>query len=127
MKEHNAGLLRERDALLGDLERAHGQGKSLKREIETLQSRWQQAANEAGEWAQRAYEAQSETRSALSEANEARQAASQMERSLLSADEYRMAEEAGYQLQTIIQMAPSKATLTSVYELPQTVDSYVQM
>ena len=126
LQEHNAGLLRERDALAGDLERANGRLRSMKREIEALQARWQQASNEAGEWAQRSYEAQTETRAALTEASEARAAAAAVERSLLTAQEYRLAEEAGYQLQTIIQMAPSKATLTSVYELPQTTSGVLQ-
>ena len=54
-------------------------------------------------------------------------AVAQVERSLLTAQDYRLSEEAGYQMQTIIQMAPSKATYTSVYELPQTVDAFVQM
>ena len=127
LKEHNAGLLKERDMLVADLERAQGQLKSHKREIQTLQARWQQAANEAGEWAQRAYEAQTETRAALAEANEARAAAASVERSMLTAQEYRLSEEAGYQMQTIIQMAPSRATVTSVYEQPQTIDTYVPM
>ena len=127
LKQHNTGLLRERDALVDELEHSQGQIRSLKREVQALQARWQTASNEAGEWAQRAYEAQGETRQALAEANEARNASSAMQRSLLSAQEYRLSEEAGYQLQTIIQMAPSKATLTTVYEQPQTVDAYVQM
>ena len=66
-------------------------------------------------------------RAALAEANEARAAAASVERSMLTAQEYRLSEEAGYQMQTIIQMAPSRATVTSVYEQPQTIDTYVPM
>ena len=108
-----------------DLDRANGELRSMRRESAVLQSRWQQATNEAATWAQRAHESQAETRRALAEANEARQAASAVERSLLSAQEYRLAEEAGYQMQTIIQLAPSKQVVTPVYQQPQTTDAWV--
>lgn len=125
LREHNASLRHERDALNADLERAHAECSALRRETETLQSRWQHAANEAGEWAQRAYESQAASRQALAEANEARQAATAVERSMLSAQEYRLAEEAGYQMQTIVQLAPSKTMLTAVYEQPVGIDAWV--
>ena len=125
LREHNASLKQEREALTSDVERAHGEMHALRRENEAMQSRWQQSANEAGEWAQRAYESQAASRQALTEANEARQAAQAVERSMLSAQEYRLAEEAGYQMQTIVQLAPSKAMLTAVYEQPVGVEAWV--
>ena len=125
LQQHNQALLAEMENLKGDLGRAHGENGALRREAESLQSRWQQQANEAGEWAQRAHEAQAATRQALAEANEARQAAAAVERSILNAQEYRLAEESGYQMQTIVQLAPSKAMLTAVYEQPQSIESWV--
>ena len=125
LREHNSSLQQEREALLADLERAHGEVQAMRREQGDLQSRWQQSANEAGEWAQKAYESQAASRQAFAEANEARQAAAAVERSMLNAQEYRLAEEAGYQMQTIVQLAPSKATITTVYEQPQAVDAWV--
>ena len=92
-----------------------------------MQRRWEQANHEAKSWAQRAYEAQSESRLAIADANVARDAAQAMQRSMLTAQEYRLAEEAGYQMQTIIQLAPSKPILTSVYGQPQQVDAFVPM
>ena len=122
---HNAGLVQERESLLADLERARGEVHAMRQETDALQSRWQQAANEAGEWAQRAFEAQANSRDALAEADEARGAAQAATRSILNAQEYRLAEEAGYQMQTIVQLQPSKAVLNVVYEQPTQVDSWV--
>ena len=59
------------------------------------------------------------------QSNVARDAAQAMQRSMLTAQEYRLAEESGYQMQTIVQLAPSKTHLTAVYEQPQSVDSWV--
>jgi hypothetical protein len=125
LKEHNRGLVREKEAMVSDLSRQEGELKAMRRENELLRSRWEQATSEAAAWADRAYEAQAETARALAEANEARSAAKAIERSVLTAQEYRMAEEAGYQMQTIIQLAPSKQMLTPVYEQPQTTDAWV--
>ena len=33
--------------------------------------------------------------------------------------------EAGYQMQTIVQLAPSRAVVTAVHEMPQAVDAWV--
>ena len=112
-------------SLCGMVSQALGEADALRGEAGQLQSRWQQSAYEAGEWAQRAHEAQAQSRSALAEANEARGAASAVERSMLSAQEYRLAEEAGYQMQTIVQLAPSRAVVTAVHEMPQAVDAWV--
>jgi hypothetical protein len=125
MRQHTQALAREREALRAELQRCEGDNVTLRREAEELQSRWQQAANEAGEWAQRAYEAQAASRQALAEANEARQAVEAVERSILNAQEYRLKEEAGYQIQSIVQLVPTKATHTAVYEQPMGVESWV--
>lgn len=125
LREHNAALERERDMLAAELERARSEHKAMHRESQALQRRWEQATHEAQSWSQRAAEAQEQSRHALSDANVARDAAQAMQRSMLTAQEYRLAEEAGYQLQTIIQLAPSKPILTSVYGQPQHVDAFV--
>lgn len=126
LREHNEGLQRERDTLRADLEKAQGELRAIQRENEAMKSRWQQSANEAGEWAQRAHEAQSASRAALAEANEARNAAAAMQRSMLTAQEYRLAEEAGYTMQTIIQLAPSRPIVTTVHEHGQLNDDWVR-
>ena len=46
---------------------------------------------------------------------------------MLTAQDYRLAEEAGYAMQTIIQLAPSKPILTNVYGQPQDVDAWVKL
>ena len=124
LRAHNDGLRRERDGLAAELERARSEIRSMRREAEMLHGRWEQAAHEAAQWSSAAQEAQAETRRALSEANVARDAAGAMERSMLSAQDYRMAEEAGYQLQTIMQLAPSKPIITSVWSQPQEFDAW---
>ena len=127
LREHIDALQRERDALAAQLERSRSELRDNHREREGMQRRWEQANHEAKSWAQRAYEAQSESRLAIADANVARDAAQAMQRSMLTAQEYRLAEEAGYQMQTIIQLAPSKPILTSVYGQPQQVDAFVPM
>lgn len=128
LRLHNESLQREKESMQGELERAHGQLRAAKREVEIVTARWEQTASEAGEWAQRAYEAQTASRQALAEANESRLASSAMQRSMLTAQEYRLAEEAGYTMQTIIQLAPSKRIVTPVQvDAPQLSDAWMQM
>lgn len=95
LRVHNESLVREQEAGHAELERLRGALRASEREVEVMRGRWQQSATEAGEWAQRAYEAQTASRQALAEANESRGAAAAMERSMLTAQEYRLAEEAG--------------------------------
>ena len=116
---------REVEQLSSELNRAGGELRAAKREAETLHGRWEQAAHDASEWSARAHEAQADSRHALSEANVARDATNAMQRSLLTAQEYALAEEAGYSMQTIIQLAPSKPIYTTVYNQPQVVDAFI--
>lgn len=125
LRQHVSSLQREIEQLHAEVGRANGEIRAVQREATTMQSRWEQAVQDASHWSERAHEAQAQSRHALSEANVARDATNAMQRSLLTAQEYRLAEEAGYAMQTIIQLAPSKPIYTSVFQQPQVVDAYV--
>ena len=131
IRAHNEGMRRERDMMASELERARGEIRAHQREMNDLHGRWQEALADGRAWREKAEQARFETHGALSEAEQARSAAAAVQRSLLNAAEYRMAEEAGYQMQTIIQLAPSHPTVTSIYgnPLPDTgsADSWLKV
>jgi len=119
LRMHNEALGRERDAMNSELGKEMGELHNHRRDMNAMLFRLESAQAEARAWQDKCEEARREAHDALAEANEARSAAAAMQRSLLSAAEYRMAEEAGYSMQTIIQLAPSKQQVHSLYGSPQ--------
>ena len=86
-----------------------------------MQARWEQATREASEWG-RARRRRRPRRARRSRSEGGAHATAAMERAILNARDYKLAEEAGYQMHTIIQLAPSRPNIHVVREVPQTVD-----
>ena len=125
LRHHNDALRSERGAMGADLERSNGDVRALTRDCQYLHGRWSQSAAEAHVWADEASASKAEARLARASAGEARNAATAVQRTLVNASEYKMAEEAGYAMQTIIQLAPSKPTISSVWNQPTEAEAWV--
>ena len=81
-------------------------------QLALTQERYAQADAAAHYWAQRAAEAQEQARAALQESQEARAAKVALQKCLIREKDYKLSEEAGYQLDAVVQIAPMRPTIT---------------
>ena len=112
LHSHNMMLQREARRLSDKLEAAHVALRDTRGEVVEMHRRWQQATYETRELQARVEMEQELRDDAKMVASEACASEAAVRRVLLGEAEYHLAEECGYQLDTIVSMKPSNRSVT---------------
>mmetsp|Transcript_25048 Transcript_25048/g.44044 ORF Transcript_25048/g.44044 Transcript_25048/m.44044 type:complete len:205 (+) Transcript_25048:125-739(+) len=112
LHSHNTSLVQEAKSLARQLEEAHQAHRATRTEVVDLYRKWQSASTEAAQWRAKCETEQGLLDRAKDEANDAWAAEAAVRRVLLGEAEYKLAQESGYELDTVMTMAPSRRTVT---------------
>ena len=105
LRRSQTAVEREREQYLAALDRCQEQ-------LAETQAKWSKADAAARHWAHRAHQLQEQARVAIAQCQEARAAKVALQKCLYREKDYQLSEEAGYRLDTVVQIAPTHPTIT---------------